>query len=83
LGERDSLRKRSSEAGSTQVDDGYSRTARQAMLGDFANALDSAVMESGEAHQNQMNQVLGNKNVAANFGRIVSRSRPSHFARSK
>jgi type I restriction enzyme R subunit len=43
----------------------------QAMLGDFASAVDNAVMESGEAHQNQMNQVLSNKNVAADFGRIV------------
>jgi len=46
-------------------------SAEQAMLGDFASALDDAVMESGEAHQNQMNQVLGNKEVAAGFGRIV------------
>lgn len=46
-------------------------SAEQAMLGDFAGALDDAVMESSEAHQNQMNQVLGNKDVAANFGRIV------------
>lgn len=46
-------------------------SAEQAMLGDFANALDSAVMESSEAHQNQMHQVLSNKDVAAGFGRIV------------
>lgn len=43
----------------------------QAMLGDFASALDDAVMESSAAHQNQMNQILGSKEVAANFGRIV------------
>lgn len=43
----------------------------QAMLGDFATAVDDAVMESGEAHQNQMNQVLTNKEVAAGFGRVV------------
>jgi type I restriction enzyme, R subunit len=46
-------------------------SAEQAMLGDFASALDDAVMESSEAHQNQMNQVLGNKEVAAGFGRVV------------
>ncbi len=46
-------------------------SAEQAMLGDFANALDNAVMESGDAHQNQMNQVLSDKAVAASFGRIV------------
>ena len=45
--------------------------AEQAMLGDFAGALDDAVMDSGEAHQNQMHQVLSNKQVAAGFGRIV------------
>ncbi len=43
----------------------------QAMLGDFANALDDAVMDSSEAHQNQMKQVLNSKEVAAGFGRIV------------
>jgi len=48
-----------------------SNSADQAMLGDFANALDNAVMESSEAHQNQMNQVLTDKTVAASFGRIV------------
>ena len=46
-------------------------SAEQAMLGDFATALDDAVMESAEAHHNQMNQVLMNKEVAAGFGRIV------------
>lgn len=40
-------------------------------MGNFASAVDNAVMESGDAHQNQMNQVLSNKNVAAGFGRIV------------
>ena len=42
-------------------------SAKQALLGDFA----SAVMESADAHQNQMNQVLSNKTIAADFGRIV------------
>lgn len=46
-------------------------SAEQAMLGDFSGALDDAVMESSEAHQNQMNQILSNKEVAAGFGRIV------------
>ncbi len=39
-------------------------SAEQALLGDFASAVDNAVMESADAHQNQMNQVLSNKNVA-------------------
>lgn len=43
----------------------------QAMLGDYVGALDDAVMESSDAHRNQMNQILSDKNVAAGFGRIV------------
>jgi type I restriction enzyme R subunit len=46
-------------------------STEQALLGDFQNALDDAVMESHEAHENQMNQVLGNKTVSAGFKRIV------------
>jgi type I restriction enzyme, R subunit len=46
-------------------------SAEQAMLGDFASALDDAVMESSDAHQNQMHQILGNPEIAAGFGRIV------------
>jgi type I restriction enzyme R subunit len=46
-------------------------SAEQALLGDFAGALDDAVMDSSDAHQNQMNQILSNKEVAAGFGRIV------------
>lgn len=43
----------------------------QALLGDFANALDSAVMESSEAHQTQMMQYLNNKGLQAGFQRVV------------
>ena len=43
----------------------------QAMLGDFPKALDDAVMESGEAHRNQMLQVLSNPDVAKGFARVV------------
>jgi type I restriction enzyme R subunit len=43
----------------------------QAVLGDFQGAFDDAVMESSEAHQNMMNQVLSNKSVAAGLGRLV------------
>lgn len=43
----------------------------QAMLGDFATALDDAVMDSSDAHQNQMKQVLGSKETAASFQRVV------------
>lgn len=43
----------------------------QALLGDFATALDDAVMESSEAHQNQMTQYLNDKQLAAGFQRVV------------
>ena len=46
-------------------------SAEQAMLGDFAGALDEAVMESGETHQSQMMQYLNSKELQAGFQRIV------------
>ena len=46
-------------------------SAEQALLGDFAGALDDAVMDSGEAHQNQMMQYLNSKALQAGFQRVV------------
>lgn len=43
----------------------------QTLLGDFPSALDDAVMESGEAHQNQMMQYLNSKELQAGFQRVV------------
>ena len=43
----------------------------QAMLGNFANAMDEAVIDSAEAHQNQMIQYLNDKKVSSGFQRIV------------
>lgn len=43
----------------------------QALLGDFPGALDQAVMESGEAHENQMMQYLNSKELQAGFQRVV------------
>lgn len=43
----------------------------QAMLGDFSKAVDNAVMESGEAHQNQMMQLLSDPVKAAGFAKVV------------
>jgi type I restriction enzyme R subunit len=43
----------------------------QALLGDFAGAVDDAVMQSEEAHQNQMTQYLNNAQLAAEFQRII------------
>jgi len=46
-------------------------SAEQALLGDFAGALDEAVMGSGEAHQNQMMQYLNSKELQAGFQQVV------------
>ncbi len=43
----------------------------QALLGNFAKAMDDAVMDSGDAHQNQMTQYLNSKEIQAKFQRIV------------
>jgi len=46
-------------------------SAEQALLGDFAGALDDAVMASSEAHQSQMMQYLNSKELQAGFQRVV------------
>jgi len=46
-------------------------TPEQAMLGDFPKAIDEAVMDSHEAHQNQMMQLLSDPEKAASFARVV------------
>ncbi len=46
-------------------------TPEQAMLGDFPKAIDDAVMDSSEAHQNQMMQLLADPAKAAGFARVV------------
>ncbi|HAB37022.1 MAG TPA: hypothetical protein DCE52_03295, partial [Rhodobacteraceae bacterium] len=46
-------------------------TAEQALLGDFNKAVDEAIMDSGEAHNNQMMQLLSNPNKAKTFARLV------------
>jgi len=46
-------------------------TPEQAMLGDFPKAIDDAVMDSNEAHQNQMMQLLSDPAKAAGFARVV------------
>ncbi len=43
----------------------------QAMLGDFPKAVDDAVMDSNEAHKNQMLQLLSDPIKAKGFARIV------------
>ncbi|WP_417535226.1 type I restriction endonuclease subunit R [Methylophaga sp.] len=43
----------------------------QAILGDFIKAMDDAIIDSSEAHQNQMMQLLSDPNRAQRFARIV------------
>ncbi len=43
----------------------------QAMLGDFPNALDDAIMDSSAAQQNQMMQLLSNPRKTAEFAQMV------------
>jgi len=46
-------------------------SAEQAMLGDFPKAMDDAIMDSSDAHQNQMMQLLSDPSKAAGFARLV------------
>jgi len=46
-------------------------STEQAMLGDFTKAVDDAVMDSSEAHQNQMMQLLSDPAKAAGFAKVV------------
>ena len=46
-------------------------TPEQAMLGHFPKAIDDAIMDNSEAHQNQMMQLLSNPVKAASFAKVV------------
>ena len=46
-------------------------TAEQAMLGDFPQAMDDAIMNSSEAHQNQMMQLLSDPAKNARFQKLI------------
>jgi len=46
-------------------------SSEQAMLGDFPDAIDDAILESSDAHQNQMMQLLSNPEKASQFSRVV------------
>ncbi len=43
----------------------------QVMLGDFPGAVDDAVIDANERHQNQMMQYLNNREIQAGFQRVV------------
>lgn len=47
-----------------------SNSAEQAMLGDFAKAIDDAVLDSSEAHRNQMMQLLSDPVKAKGFSKL-------------
>ncbi len=46
-------------------------TTEQAMLGDFPKAVDDAVMDSSDAHQNQKMQLLSSPDKASGFAKVV------------
>ena len=46
-------------------------STEQAMLGDFPRAVDDAILDSNEVHQNQMMQLLSDPKKAAAFAKIV------------
>lgn len=46
-------------------------TRAQAMLGDFPRAIDDAIMNSNEAHQEQMMQLLSDPNKTKQFARVI------------
>jgi len=46
-------------------------TDEQALLGDFNKAVDEAIMDSGDAHNNQMMQLLSDPSKAKSFARLV------------
>ncbi|MCF6314073.1 MAG: DEAD/DEAH box helicase family protein [Verrucomicrobiales bacterium] len=46
-------------------------TDEQAMLGDFPKAIDEAIMDSSDAHQNQMFQLLGDPGKSQKFAKLI------------
>lgn len=46
-------------------------TPEQAMLGDFPKALDDAILDSSEAHQEQMMQLLSDHAKSRQFARVI------------
>ena len=46
-------------------------SSEQALLGDFSKALDDAILDSSDAHKNQMMQLLSDSSKAEKFSRLV------------
>lgn len=63
---RDKLKE--NDAVMTQI---ANNTREQAMLGDFPQAIDDAILSSSEANQEQMMQLLSDPSKTAQFARIV------------
>ena len=53
------------------MDQFKNNSPEQAILGDFPAAFDDAVMESGEAHQNQMMQVLSDVRISDGLKKVI------------
>ncbi len=49
----------------------HNNTPEQAMLGDFPQALQEAILASGDAHNELMTQYLANKAVQLGFGKLI------------
>ncbi|MGL1930241.1 MAG: DEAD/DEAH box helicase family protein [Desulfotalea sp.] len=55
----------------TVVQQVRNNNAEQAKLGDFAHVLLNAIMESSDAHQNQMFQLMSNEKKMKSFGDLI------------
>lgn len=53
------------------VQQARNNSPEQAMLGDFSQAIDDAIMDSSDAHQNQMMQLLTSPEKSATFSRLI------------
>lgn len=53
------------------IDQMQENTREQAMLGDFGKALEDAIMDSGEAHENQMMQLLTDEARKTKFKHLI------------
>lgn len=46
-------------------------TDEQAMLGDFPKAIDDAILDSSDAHENQKLQLLSDPGKAKKFAKLI------------
>jgi len=55
----------------TVMDQMANNTDEQAMLGDFPKAIDDAILDSSDAHENQKLQLLSDPNKAQRFAKLI------------